>query len=225
MITLIFSFLANLFLSFNETSLGNKNNECSLFETYISKFQSTTLPFKLDRKGVFDLSAAVFDSLKMTYKKSPYPLIESKFNCFIPEELNTKKSNAVWRSLFLLPKIDSITPVIVASDYFEDEEQNSLSLFLITYKDKKCLSYLKIAEYTLYVSEKFVEIANNYGLITKSYIFKFPPTNDHPNLDYLDEIENNYFIGRDGIIIEKQQINRTGYFKSDWSGYTFIGSK
>ena len=202
----------------------NESNGQQLFEKYLKTFKSQTLPFIVDRKSMFNLSKVVYDTIKRTYIPNIYSEFDPQYTIFIPNEIRFNNPKNEFRCLFVLPSVNQITPVIISMDGFQDNEQNTLSLFLITYnRDGKILGSYLIGGYTIDVSEKFFEISHDC-IITWNYKFLNNPGNSSPSLFYLLETQETLKIDSTGTITKIKETSRKGYFEGNWKGYFYLKS-
>jgi len=207
---------------------GQSNNQPDkisnkAFTSFLNTFSKKTLPLILDRKTVFGLSRDVFDSVAKTYKVNHFPKFNQAFSIFLPEEIRKNTPINRFRCLFALPIMYNINLLIIAQDFFQDDEQNALKLFLGSYdKEGKILGFLEIAGYTIDIDEKFAEIKGEYTINSYDYRFKNAPDNNFPTLFYLLETQKLFRIEDNGAFLNIQENAKEGYFKGNWSGYFFV---
>jgi hypothetical protein len=207
---------------------GQNNNQSDKisnkdFTSFLNTFSKKTLPLILDRKTVFGLSRDVFDSVVRTYKANHFPEFGQSFSIFLPEEIRKNTPINRFRCLFALPNIYNINPLIIAQDFFQDDEQNALKLFLVSYDiDGKILGSLEIAGYTIDIAEEFAEINEEYTINLYDYRFKNAPDNNLPTLFYLLETQKLYRMENNGTFLKIQENTKEGYFKGNWSGYFLV---
>jgi len=221
-------FLPVLYFVIVVSCSGQNNNQSDkisnqVFTSFLNTFSKKTLPLILDRKTVFGLSGNVFDSIARTYKVNHFPKFDQSFCIFLPEEIRKNTPINRFRCLFALPSMYNINLLIIAQDFFQDDEQNALKLFLGSYdKEGKILGFLEIAGYTIDIAEQFAEIKGEYTINSYIYRFKNAPDNNFPTLFYLLETQKLFRMENNGTFLKIQENTKEGYFRGNWSGYFLV---
>lgn len=197
-----------------ETTVSNKE----LFSQYIMTFKAQSLPFTLDRKGVFGLT-------KHNYDSKPFSELKDSFSVFVPEELKSSYPNSHFRNLYLMPSQNDVTIILLLQDILRGDERNNIKTHMITYdKNGNIINFQELAGYNTDISETFIKINNDYKIERWMYQFKINMDKEHANLFHLIETLFEYKINSEGIIEEIGKCKREGYFEGDWTGYDFVKS-
>jgi hypothetical protein len=190
------------------------NQQLNQFNIYKNCFHSTSLPLILDRKAVFEIA---------TYNTNKYQKIKDEFRDFIPTVLLSGNDSSSFRYVFALPNKETHIPLIIAKDYFEDNDQIRLDLYLIMYdKHGTILDFLEISGFKNDANETFVTIKDDFELVVSQYQHKFSKENKYPSLFYGIQHIKYFEIDNNGKLNCINQVSETGYFECDWVGYKLI---
>lgn len=202
---------------------GNPSKDTNIiaFEEFISSFKTSPVPLILDREIVFKLSKTIYNNEKRIYTASPYNEMTEVYRIFLPEQIAKNQEISEFRCLYVLPKKNNIIPVIIAKDFLQEREQNTLQLFFITYTQQgKIIDYAEVGGYYLDISETFAEISSDYDITIRKYNFKKPPDNNFPRLFYMLETQTICKLNNVGKILKMSEYSKEGYFEGNGKSYS-----
>ena len=193
----------------NHTDTSTKR----LFEQYVSAFEKQGLPFKMERKAVFNMmnNADVFFEIK------------DSLRIFIPEELIENHPGSKFRSLCMLPEHNEIVLVLIFEYYIDEYDNEVVKNYMVSYgKSGVVLDYQELAGVKFDGWEAYLEINEDYTVKRKLYQFRV--NNDKEKMQYMHLVGScfEYTNSNAGLIEETQKTTREGYFQLDRSGYNFI---
>ncbi len=184
-----------------------------LFEQYLLAFGKQGLPFKMDRKAVFE----------MMNNADSFFEIKDSLKTYIPEKLIENYPGSKFRSLYMLPEHTEIVLVLIFEYYVDEYENEVVKNYMVSYdKSGVVLDYQELAGVKFDGWEAYLEISEDYTVKRKLYQFRV--NNDNEKMQYMRLVETRieYTINKDGLIEETKRTAREGYFQSDRSGYNFI---
>jgi len=194
--------------------IQDNNND---FKSYIKNFKSLPIPSELNLRFVSRLST----SQNNAYKTNQYISVKEEYLKYIPQEIQGDNDEFNYRCVYFLPKKDDFFLVIVIKDYLKEDEYNEkLELFLISYNSEgEIIDYVDIAGFQEDTSERSVSITKDYRFISCDYIYR-----EHPNeklllYDYMIETKNIYRVKEDGTIFKMSESKIEGYFDENENGY------
>ena len=186
-----------------------------LFEKYLLTFRGQTLPFKMDRKAVFEM---------MNFEDN-FSEIKDSLEIFIPEELKSNHPNSKFISMYLFPEYNDIIVVLILQNFVNDYGIRVVKNHLVTYSKKgDLIDCQELAGVVLDAWEAFLEISKDYLIKRELYQFRINNESNQTKYFNLTETIYNYTITTSGLIKEIETTIREGYFEGDWSGYRFIKS-
>jgi hypothetical protein len=194
-------------------SCYNVNCEDDLFNKYIGVFKTKSIPFHMDRQQVLDLRNNI----------NSYTMIVDSLKQFIPDELKKTHPVSTFRSLYLFPKKNDITTVLLFQDFINQYEMEVIKSFLVTYNVKGIIiDYQEIAGVNIEVWETFMSVNDNFIFERKNY--KFRIHNDKENIKYFSSVEttSKYEIKTDGKIELLYESKIEGYFEGTNEGYKYV---
>ncbi len=195
----------------------NCNDDKELFANYLDTYKAQSLPFNLDRKGIANLRRT---DIKHYFK------LNGAYNKFLPNEIGKIDSlnSSNFSSLFLLPKLNDITIVLLMQDILiESPQYNPTRIHMISYnKDGGIVDFQEIAVFHPDVSEAFVRITDNYEIEKRSYQFKLNTNKEFSSLFYMIESIFKYKVSAFGIVEEVSKSKIEGYFEGNEEGYKLI---
>lgn len=192
----------------------NKHNATvHLFENYLTTFEKQSLPFSMDRKAVFE----------MMNNGNKLSEIKDSFEIFIPVELRNNFPNSTFRSLYLFPSRNNIIVALIFQDYINEYEIRIVKNHVVSYDASgNIIDYEELAGVATDAWEAFGEITIDYVVVRKLYQFRV--NNDVEMVKYYHLVEtlSEYSIANSGMIENTKETKRIGYFKGDWTGYSFV---
>ncbi len=183
-----------------------------LFEQYLLAFQKQSLPFKMDRKAVFE----------MVNNTDSYFEIKDSLKRYIPEELIENYPGSKFRSLYMLPEHNEIVLVLIFEYYVDEYENEVVKNYMVSYgKSGVMLDYQELAGVKFDGWEAYLEISEDYN--TKRKLYQFRVNEDKEKMQYMRLVETcfEYTISKDGLIEETKRTAREGYYELDITGYSF----
>jgi hypothetical protein len=184
-----------------------------LFEQYLLAFGKQGLPFKMDRKAVFE----------MMNNADSFFEIKDSLKTYIPEKLIENQPGSKFRSLYMLPEHNEIVLVLIFEYYVDEYENEVVKNYMVSYgKSGVVLDYQELAGVKFDGWEAYLAISEDYTV--KRKLNQFRVNNDNEKMQYMRLVETcfEYTISKDGLIEETKRTAREGYFQSDRSGYNFI---
>ena len=184
-----------------------------LFEQYLLAFGKQGLPFKMDRKAVFE----------MMNNADSFFEIKDSLKTYIPEKLIENHTGSKFRSLCMLPEYNEIVLVLIFEYYVDEYENEVVKNYMVSYdRSGVALDYQELAGVKFDGWEAYLEISEDY--IVKRKLYQFRVNNDNEKMQYMRLVETcfEYTISKDGLIEETKMTARDGYFQSDRSGYNLI---
>lgn len=184
-----------------------------LFEQYLLIFEKQELPFKMDRKAVFE----------MMNNADVYFEIKDSLKTFIPEGFIKNYPDSEFRSLYVLPEYGDIVLVLVLQDFINEYDMRVVKNHVVSY-DKKggVIDYQELAGVVIDAWEAFLEISDDY--IVKRKLYQVRINNDKEEIRYSRLVETcyEYTISNAGLVEETKRTVREGYFEGDWTGYKYV---
>lgn len=184
-----------------------------LFDQYLLAFGKQGLPFKKDRKAVFE----------MMNNADSFFEIKDSLKAFIPMELLEYYPDSKFRSLYMLPQHYKIVLVLMFVFYVDEYQNSVVKNYLVSYdKSGVVLDFQELAGVKFDSLEAYLEISEDY--IVKRKLYQFRVNNDKEKMQYMRLVETcfEYTISKDGLIEETKRTAREGFFQSDRTGYNFI---
>lgn len=184
------------------------------FKEFLECFQNKSLPLKLDRKETFELA---------TNSPERFLKVTNKYKEYLPEELQTGSNCNNFRCLYALDKYFDYIPLLIAKDYFEENDQRQLEVFLVIFDTTGTIhDYKLIAGFIIDSKETFTTVDTDYLITINQYQFKYLKDNKYPRLFNAEEIIETCHLNKLGKINCSVQKSTSGYFEGDWTGYKLI---
>ncbi|MDR2815626.1 MAG: hypothetical protein LBB62_02850, partial [Proteiniphilum sp.] len=180
---------------------------------YLLAFEKQDLPFKMDRKAVFE----------MINNADSFFEIKDRMKIFIPMDLIKDYPDSKFRSLYVLPEYNEIVLILILQDFINEYNMRVIKNHIVSYdKNGVVIDYQELAGGVIDAWEAYLEIANSYTVKRKLYQYRV--NNDKEEIRYFRLIETCYVytINNAGLIEETKRIEREGYFEGDRTGYSFV---
>jgi hypothetical protein len=206
----------------HEVSQANRHSNND-FEYFVNLFKQVDLPLSLDRKYLFDCSKLFYDQEISKYRYDMFVELSEDFKNFIPDEILGNHPINQFRCLFVLPKHKDQYQLLIAKDFFEENEQYKLMIYLINYNNNgSFLSFLEVAGYRIDFWESFVMINEDFNITIMKYQFIENDENKYSNLFYMKESISICGFNPGGDLDCEEKPSRLGYFEGVIEGYNFV---